>query len=62
LRRTKAEVEKTCRQSRTDVHVAMTQSQRKLYSQILEEVRPRVFDAVTKKGIRCEHINFSCAT
>jgi superfamily II DNA or RNA helicase len=62
LRRTKAEVEKDLPPKvESDLHVAMTQSQQELYTQILEEVRPRVFDAVTKKGIRGASVSILAA-
>jgi len=52
LRRTKAEVERDLPpKTETVLHVEMAPSQRELYSHILEEVRPRVFDAVEQKGI-----------
>lgn len=53
LRRTKAEVEKDLPPKiESVVHVDMTDSQRALYNQILYEVRPKVFDAIEKKGVR----------
>lgn len=53
LRRTKAEVEKDLPPKiESTLHVGMTKSQRELYGQILEEVRPKVFDAVSKLGVR----------
>lgn len=53
LRRTKAEVEKDLpAKVESNLHVSMTQSQRDLYAQIVEEVRPKVMEAVSKKGIR----------
>jgi len=62
LRRTKAEVEKDLPPKIESVlHVEMTPSQSQLYSQILEEVRPRVFDAINKKGIRGASISILAA-
>lgn len=52
LRRTKSEVEKDLPPKIESVlHVEMTYSQRELYTQILEEVRPKVFDAIEKRGV-----------
>ena len=62
LRRTKAEVEKDLPPKIESVlHVEMTPSQSQLYNQILEEVRPRVFDAVNKKGIRGASVSILAA-
>lgn len=62
LRRTKAEVEKDLPPKIESVqHVEMTQSQALLYSQILEEVRPRVFEAVEKKGVRGASVSILAA-
>lgn len=62
LRRTKAEVEKDLPAKIESVlHVEMTQSQSLLYSQILEEVRPRVLEAVEKKGVRGASISILAA-
>jgi superfamily II DNA or RNA helicase len=52
LRRLKADVEKELPPKIESVlHVDMTSSQRQMYSQILNEVRPKVFDAIKKKGV-----------
>jgi superfamily II DNA or RNA helicase len=52
FRRTKAEVERDLPpKTETVLHVEMAPSQKELYAHILEEVRPRVFDAVEQKGI-----------
>ncbi len=52
LRRLKADVEKELPPKIESVlHVEMTASQKHLYTQILNEVRPKVFDAIKKKGI-----------
>jgi len=52
LRRMKADVERDLPPKiETTLHVPMTHSQKQLYAQILEEVRPRVFDAMTKRGV-----------
>ncbi len=62
LRRTKAEVEKDLPPKIEAVqHVEMTQSQALLYSQILEEVRPRVFEAVEKKGVKGASVSILAA-
>ena len=62
LRRTKAEVEKDLPPKIESVlHVEMTQSQALLYSQILEEVRPRVFDEVEKKGVKGASVSILAA-
>ncbi|MEY4669188.1 MAG: hypothetical protein RL518_1887 [Pseudomonadota bacterium] len=52
LRRLKADVEKELPPKIESVlHVDMTASQRQMYAQILNEVRPKVFDAIKKKGV-----------
>ena len=52
LRRTKAEVEKDLPPKiESVVHVEMASSQAQLYAQVLEEVRPKVFEAIDKKGV-----------
>jgi superfamily II DNA or RNA helicase len=52
LRRTKAEVEKDLPPKiESVVHVEMASSQAQLYAQVLEEVRPKVMDAIEKKGV-----------
>ena len=52
LRRIKADVEKELPDKIESVlYVPMAASQRQIYMSILEEVRPRVFDEVAKKGI-----------
>lgn len=52
LRRTKAEVERDLPPKIESVlHVEMTESQRELYNHILEEVRPRVLEAVEERGV-----------
>ncbi len=62
LRRRKHEVEKDLPPKVESVlHVEMTDSQRQLYSSILEEVRPRIFDAISKKGIRGASISILAA-
>jgi len=43
------------------VHVVMTDSQRGLYNQILEDVRPRVFDAIKQKGVRGASVSILAA-
>lgn len=53
LRRLKRDVEKDLpKKTETALHVPMTPSQAVLYREILEEVRPQVFDAVEKRGVR----------
>ncbi|MCO6432263.1 MAG: DEAD/DEAH box helicase [Deltaproteobacteria bacterium] len=62
LRRTKAEVERDLPPKIESVlHVEMTPSQRQLYGQILAEVRPKVFEAVSKKGIRGASVSILAA-
>lgn len=62
LRRTKAEVEKDLPPKiESSQYVSMTASQAQLYSQILEEVRPRVFDAVSKLGVRGASVSILAA-
>jgi superfamily II DNA or RNA helicase len=62
LRRLKADVEKELPAKIESVlHVDMTASQRQLYMQILGEVRPKVFDAVKKKGIQGASISILAA-
>ncbi len=52
LRRTKDQVEKDLPPKiESTLYVDMAPSQAKLYSEILAEVRPRVFDAIKKKGV-----------
>jgi SNF2 family DNA or RNA helicase len=52
LRRLKSEVEKDLpAKTESVLYVPMTNSQRSMYAQILEEVRPKVFEAVKQKGI-----------
>lgn len=52
MRRCKSEVEKDLPPKIESVlHVEMTDSQRQLYSQVLMEVRPKVFDAIKKRGV-----------
>lgn len=52
LRRTKQEVEKDLPPKVESVqYVAMTETQRGLYQQILNEVRPKIFEVIEKKGI-----------
>ena len=62
LRRTKAQVEKDLPPKIESVlHVEMTPAQAQLYAQILEEVRPRVFEAVKEKGIRGASVSILAA-
>ncbi|MBX7143147.1 MAG: DEAD/DEAH box helicase [Oligoflexia bacterium] len=62
LRRTKAEVEKDLPPKiESSQYVSMAPSQAQLYNQILEEVRPRVFDAVKKFGIRGASVSILAA-
>ena len=62
LRRTKAEVEKDLPPKIEQVvHVEMTESQRELYMQILEDVRPKVFAAIEKKGVQGASISILAA-
>ena len=52
LRRLKSEVEKDLPPKvESELHVEMSDSQKDLYTQILAEVRPKVFEAVEKKGV-----------
>ena len=52
LRRLKSEVEKDLPPKIESVlHVEMTESQKNIYAQVLNEVRPQVFDAVSQKGV-----------
>ncbi|MCI5066448.1 DEAD/DEAH box helicase [bacterium] len=53
MRRLKNEVEKDLpRKTETELHVPMTPAQADLYRQILDEVRPQVFEAVEERGVR----------
>ena len=53
LRRLKSQVEKDLPpKMESTLYVDMTQAQKELYSQILAEVRPKVQEAVKKRGIR----------
>lgn len=62
LRRIKSEVEKELPPKIESVlHVDMTPSQRQLYAEILAEVRPKVFDAVERKGIRGASVSILAA-
>jgi len=62
LRRTKAEVEKDLPPKiESVVYADMTESQRALYNQIVEEVRPRVMEAVERKGIRGASVSILAA-
>lgn len=62
LRRLKADVERELPPKIESVlHVEMTPSQRQIYGQILEEVRPKVFDAVRKKGVAGASISILAA-
>lgn len=62
LRRIKADVEKELPPKIESVlHVEMTAAQRQLYSQILSEVRPKVFDAIKKKGIQGASVSILAA-
>jgi superfamily II DNA or RNA helicase len=62
LRRLKADVEKDLPPKIESVlHVDMTASQKHLYSQILNEVRPKVFEAIKKKGIQGASVSILAA-
>jgi superfamily II DNA or RNA helicase len=62
MRRLKADVEKELPPKIESVlHVEMTPSQRQLYNQILNEVRPKVFEAVRKKGIQGASVSILAA-
>lgn len=62
LRRTKAEVERDLPPKIESVlHVEMTDSQRDLYNHVVEEVRPQVFDAIKKKGVRGASVSILAA-
>jgi non-specific serine/threonine protein kinase len=62
LRRLKADVEKELPPKIESVlHVEMTPSQKQLYAQILNEVRPKVFDAIKKKGIQGASVSILAA-
>lgn len=62
MRRLKAEVEKELPPKIESVlHVEMTSSQKQLYNQILNEVRPKVFEAVRKKGIQGASVSILAA-
>lgn len=62
LRRLKADVEKELPPKIESVlHVEMTPSQKHIYTQILNEVRPKVFDAISKKGIQGASVSILAA-
>ncbi len=62
LRRLKSEVEKQLPpKTESEMHVAMTDSQKALYGQILAEVRPQIMDAVEAKGVRGASISILAA-
>ena len=62
LRRLKAEVEKELPPKvESNLYVPMAPSQQGLYAEILEEVRPKVFEAVEKKGMRGASVSILAA-
>lgn len=62
LRRTKSEVEKDLPPKiESEQFVSMTPTQAALYNEILEEVRPRVFEAVNKVGVRGASVSILAA-
>jgi superfamily II DNA or RNA helicase len=62
LRRLKADVEKELPPKIESVlHVEMTPNQKHLYTQILNEVRPKVFEAIKKKGIQGASVSILAA-
>ena len=62
LRRLKSDVEKQLPPKiESNMHVAMTDSQKQLYAQILEEVRPKVLEAIEQKGVRGASISILAA-
>jgi non-specific serine/threonine protein kinase len=62
LRRTKQEVEKDLPPKiETELRVHMTASQQELYNQIIQEVRPKVFAEVEKKGIKASSVSILAA-
>lgn len=62
LRRMKSDVEKDLPPKiESSLHVEMAPSQMELYAQILEEVRPRVFEAVEKRGVRAASVSILSA-
>ncbi|MCB0338738.1 MAG: DEAD/DEAH box helicase, partial [Bdellovibrionales bacterium] len=62
LRRTKRIVEKDLPPKiETEIHVDMTPSQAGMYAQILQEVRPKVIDAIEEKGIRGASVSILAA-
>lgn len=62
LRRLKADVERELPPKIESVlHVEMTANQKHLYTQILNEVRPKVFDAIKKKGIQGASVSILAA-
>jgi superfamily II DNA or RNA helicase len=62
LRRLKSQVEKDLPPKTESVlHTTMSDSQRELYMQILDEVRPRVFEAIEEKGIRGASVSILAA-
>jgi superfamily II DNA or RNA helicase len=62
LRRLKQDVERDLpRKTETELHVSMTDEQLQIYRQILDEVRPQVFEAVEKKGIRAAGVSILAA-
>jgi superfamily II DNA or RNA helicase len=62
LRRLKADVEKELPPKIESVlHVEMTPSQKHIYTQILNEVRPKVFEAISKKGIQGASVSILAA-
>ncbi|MCB0332215.1 MAG: DEAD/DEAH box helicase, partial [Bdellovibrionales bacterium] len=62
LRRLKKDVERDLpEKTESELHVEMSQSQIALYREILEEVRPQIFEAIDKRGIRGASISILAA-
>lgn len=62
LRRKKSEVEKQLPPKvESTVFVEMTPAQSEVYSQILSEIRPKLFDAVKKKGVGASTVSILAA-
>jgi superfamily II DNA or RNA helicase len=62
LRRTKAEVERDLPPKIESIlYTQMEESQLELYSQILQEVRPKVFGAIAEKGVKGASISILAA-
>jgi SNF2 family DNA or RNA helicase len=62
LRRIKADVERDLpAKTESTLYVEMTNSQARLYNQVVNEVRPKVFDAVAARGVKGASVSILAA-